>query len=72
MQSLPTALTTRQLEEILDGFPSVCEISRHESIVIVRAKHKSGAMHKLLSAATQDGQLWHVMARPGIISTTFA
>ena len=71
MQSLPTALTTRQLEELLAGFPSFCEVRRHESIVTVRAKHKSGAVHKLLSAATQDGQLWHVMTRAGIVNATF-
>lgn len=72
MQSLPTPLTTQQLEELLAGFPAFCEIRRHDSIVTVRAKHKNGDTHRLLSAASQDGRLWHVMTRPGIISTKFA
>lgn len=74
MQSLPTALTTAQLDAILttlQALPSA-QVKRHPSIVTVTATRKAtGQSVKVLSAATQDGHQWHVMAAPGLISTTF-
>lgn len=74
MQSLPTALTTEQLDAILGQLAALpsAQVKRHPSIVTVTATRKAtGETVKVLSAATADGQQWHVMARPGLISATF-
>ena len=74
MQSLPTALTTAQLDDILttlQALPSA-QIKRHPSIVTVTATRKAtGQTVKILSAATANGHQWHVMTVPGLISATF-
>ena len=74
MQSLPTALTTTQLEGILSTLsrlPSAA-VNRHPDIITVTATRKADRQTvKVLSAATSDGQSWHVMAVPGLISATF-
>jgi hypothetical protein len=73
MQSLPTALTTAQLEGILfelAAMPSAT-VNRHPDIITVTAtKKKTGETVKVLSAATRDGQHWHVMTVPGLITAT--
>ena len=71
MKSLPTALTFVQIDELLAQFPEHCDISRHPSAVAVRATNKQGERVKLFSAVSQDGILWHAMAREGIISASF-
>jgi alkyl hydroperoxide reductase subunit AhpF len=74
MQSLPTALTTAQLDGIiasLQGLPS-SQVTRHSDVVTVHATRKAtGEQVKVLSAITSNGAQWHVMAVPGLISTTF-
>lgn len=72
MKSLPTALTTSQVNELVAGFPtdSRLVIRRFDDIVTVSLALKDRTV-KLLSAATADGQRWHVMAKEGIVSTTF-
>lgn len=74
MQSLPTPLTTAQLDSILGQLavlPSA-QVNRHPDIVTVTATRKAtGEKVKVLSAATSNGQQWHVMAAPGLISATF-
>lgn len=71
MNSLPTAVTTAMLESILktiEKLPSA-EINRHPSIITVHATKKAtGQRIKVLSAATDNGKQWHVMAFPGLIS----
>lgn len=73
MQSMPTALTTAQLDSILttlEALPSA-QVKRLPSIVTVTATRKAtGQTVKVLSAATANGHQWHVMAAPGLISTT--
>ena len=71
MQSLPTPLTTTQLNGILKTLTALpsAKVNRHADIVTVTATRKStGETVKVLSAATCDGQHWHVMAVPGLIS----
>jgi hypothetical protein len=73
MQSLPTALTTAQLEGILSALAAMpsATVNRHPEIITVTAtRKKTGETVKVLSAATTDGQQWHVMTAPGLITTT--
>lgn len=74
MQSLPTAITSAQLADILatlEALPSA-QVKRHPSIVTVTATRKAtGQTVKVLSAATANGHQWHVMAAPGLITATF-
>lgn len=73
MQSLPTTLTTRQLDELVSQFPSSCVIFKGEDIVVVKARNKkTGSVDRLLSAASPNGHHWHVMAKPGIVTTSFS
>jgi hypothetical protein len=66
LQSLPTEITRRQLDAILGGFPSNAGIKRHPDIVTVYAPDGT----KVLSAIKLYQNVWHVMAMPGLISTT--
>ena len=71
MQSLPTALTSGQLDALLQTIASLpsAEVTRHADIVVVHATKKSnGQRVKVFSAATSDGARWHAMAVPGLIS----
>jgi hypothetical protein len=73
MQSLPTALTTAQLEKLLSDFAELptAEVTRFNGIITLHAtKKKTGERVKVLSAASQDNQHWHVMAVPGLITAT--
>jgi hypothetical protein len=74
MKSLPTALTTAQVNDLvaqLEALPSAT-VNRHPDIVTITAtSKKTGDTVKVFSAATANGQSWHVMAAPGLISTTF-
>jgi hypothetical protein len=75
MQSLATPLTTTQLDNILATLARLpsATVNRHPDIITVTATRKADRQTvKVLSAATHDGQQWHVMAVPGLISTTFA
>jgi hypothetical protein len=74
MKSLATALTTKQLDAILATLATMPSaiVNRHSDIITVTATRKAtGQMVKVLSAATGDGHRWHVMAAPGLVSTTF-
>lgn len=71
MQSLPTAVTTRNLEEILSTLETLpsAEVTRHSDLIVAYATvKKTGKRVKVLSAATSDGLNWHVMAVQGLIS----
>lgn len=74
MQSLPTALTTAQVNGLvsqLEAMPSA-KVNRRPDIVTVTATSKAtGQTVKVLSAATSNGQQWHVMAAPGLIKAIF-
>lgn len=74
MQSLPTAITTAQLDSLLatiERLPSA-EVTRHADIVTVHATRKAtGERVKVFSAATRNGTHWHAMAVPGLVSATF-
>ena len=71
MHSLPTAVTTRNLEEIistLETLPSA-EVIRHSDLIVAYATvKKTGKRVKILSAATADGLQWHVMTVQGLIN----
>lgn len=75
MKSLPTALTTAQLDALLstiEKLPSAT-VNRHPDIVTVTATKKAtGETVKVLSAATRDGKQWHVMTVPGLVSPVVA
>jgi hypothetical protein len=68
LKSLPSEITKRQLDGILGGFPPNTEINRHPDIVTVYAPGKI----KVLSAIKLYKNVWHVMAVPGLITTTGA
>jgi hypothetical protein len=71
MQSLPTPLTTAQLDRILSELAALpsATVNRHADIVTVTATRKAtGETVKVLSAATTDGKQWHVMTVPGLIT----
>lgn len=73
MQSLPTALTTAQLNDLLSALEKLpsATVNRHADIITVTATRKAtGETVKVLSAATTNGQQWHVMTVPGLISAT--
>ena len=74
MQSLPTALTTAQLDGILSSLSALpsAQVTRHTDVVTVHATRKAtGEQVKVLSAITRNGAQWHVMTVPGLISATF-
>lgn len=74
MQSLPTPLSTAQLEGILKTLATLpsAKVNRYFGAVTVTAtKKKTGETVKVLSAATRNGKQWHVMAVPGLVSATF-
>lgn len=71
MQSLPTAVTTRNLEEILSTLETLpsAKVIRHSDVIVAYATvKKTGKRVKVLSAATADGLSWHVMAVQGLIN----
>jgi hypothetical protein len=71
MQSLPTALTTKQLDAILatlEKLPSAT-INRTEYSVAVNARQKNnGTIVRVLDAITLNGENWDVYAVEGLIS----
>ena len=75
MQSLPTPVKTADLNTLLDALalmPSA-KVNRHADIITVTATRKTtGESVKVLSAATRNGQLWHVMTVPGLVTATAA
>jgi hypothetical protein len=75
MQTLPTAVTTENLNNILaslEGLPSA-EVTRHADVVTVHAtKRATGARVQVLRAVTRDGKYWHVMTVLGLLKTVFA
>lgn len=73
MQTLPTALTTAQLNSLLSSLSALpsAQVTRHTDVVTVHATRKAtGDKVKVLSAITGDGAHWSVQAVPGLISTT--
>jgi uncharacterized protein (UPF0335 family) len=74
MQSLPTAITTDQLDSLLSTIGRLpdTKVTRHADIVTVHFTFKAtGERVKLFSAATRNGTHWHAMAVPGLVSATF-
>ena len=75
MKSLPTPVKTADLNTLLDALalmPSA-KVNRHADIITVTATRKTtGETVKVLSAATRDGQQWHVMTVPGLVTATAA
>jgi len=70
MKSLPTVLSTDQLEGILSSLASMpsATVNRHFDIITVTAtKKKTGETVKVLSAVTRNGKQWHVMTVPGLV-----
>jgi hypothetical protein len=75
MKSLPTPLSTAQLEGILATLAKMpsAQVQRHADIITVTATRKTtGETVKVLSAATRDGKQWHVMTVPGLVSPVAA
>jgi len=74
MQSLPTAVSTADLNTLLaalEQMPSA-KVNRHPDIVTVTATRRAtGETVTVLSAATQDRKQWHVMAAAGLITAIF-
>jgi hypothetical protein len=73
MQSLPTPVTTQDLNTLLSALEQMpsAKVNRHADIITVTATRKdTGETVKVLSAATRNGQQWHVMAVPGLIAAT--
>lgn len=71
MQSLPTAVSTQDLDILLSALEQMpsAKVNRHADIITVTATRKAtGETVKILSAATRDGQHWHVMTVPGLIT----
>lgn len=75
MQTLPTAVTTENLNQILtalEALPSA-EVTRHDDVVTVHATTRTtGARVKVLSAVTRDGDHWHVMTTLGLLQKVFS
>lgn len=70
MKSLPTSVTTRNLEEIistLETLPSAKVMRHSDAIVAYATVKKTGKQVKVLSAITMNGLNWHVMAVQGLI-----
>ena len=69
MKSLPTSLTTTEVNDLIAGFPADPRItvSRFDSIITVSIAVKDKTI-RLLSAATANGRDWHVMAKENLIS----
>jgi hypothetical protein len=73
MQSLPTPLTTAQLDRILSELTALpsATVNRHPDVITVTATRKAtGQTVKVLSAVTRNGQHWHVMTAPGLVTAT--
>lgn len=74
MQSLPTAVSTQDLNALLSALEQMpsAKVNRCADIVTVTATRKAtGETVKVLSAATTNGQQWHVMTVPGLITAKF-
>ena len=71
MQSLPTLVTTDNLNRLLDaleGLPSA-QVHRHADLITVTAQRKADrVIVKVLSAITTNGKQWHVMTRVGLFT----
>jgi hypothetical protein len=75
MKSLPTPLSTAQLESILASLAALpsATVNRGTHTVYVNAKRKAtGETVRVLDAVTFDGVQWHVMAVPGLVSPVAA
>ena len=67
LESLPTALTTKQLDVLLSQLAKLGATVKADSLIIRTATTPKGV--KVLSAArsTASGP-WHVMAAPGLVT----
>ena len=71
MQSLPTLVNTKDLDNMLSALAALpsATVNRHTDIVTVTATKKAtGETVKVLSAATTNGTQWHVMTVPGLFT----
>ena len=75
MNSLPTTVTTENLETILVKLACLpsAQVNRigDDVIVVTATKKKTQASETVLRAVTNDGKQWHVMAVDGLIQTKF-
>lgn len=75
MRSLPTLLSTAQVDSLLSTIETLssARVIRHSDIVTVEATRKAtGETVTVMRAASSDGAHWHVMAVPGLIRQSFA
>jgi hypothetical protein len=73
MKSLPTLISTTNLDQILATFTANpiagMEVNRHEdSATVYVTRRKTGKREKILSAVTADGSQWHVVAVEGLLN----
>lgn len=79
MQSLPTAVSTQDLNALLSALEQMpsAKVNRTGSdfgpwlTTVTATKKDTGETVKVLSAASIDGQQWHVMTVPGLITAKF-
>jgi len=74
MQSLPTALTTAQLEGILSALAALpsATVNRHPDVITVTAtRTKTAESEQGMSAAPRDRLNWHVLTAPGLLTPPF-
>jgi hypothetical protein len=65
--SLSHALTTSQLNALINSFPAHKDLEVHRGTYIVVVRMRG---NEILSAAKSPTRaLWHVMARPGLVTT---
>lgn len=72
MKSLPTALSTDQVNTLVDALSQLptAQVTRHPDIVTVTAiKRATGTTVPVFRAATTNGTQWHAMAVVGLITT---
>ena len=73
MKSLPTLISTTNLDQILATFTanpiSGMEVNRHDGVATVYAtRRKTGKREQILSAIKIDGKEWRVMAADGLLT----
>jgi hypothetical protein len=73
MKSLPTLISTTNLDQILATFTANpiagMEVNRHEdSATVYVTRRKTGKREQILSAIKIDGKEWRVMAVEGLLA----
>ncbi len=65
LKSLPTLLTTAQVDALVAQFPAVAVVHRYEFVITVYAPDGQRVFSAIRYQAGSD--LWHVMAVPTLI-----